>query len=160
MMAYLNSVQQLEEDAYLARDQVVEVVTNEKGILCLNVGGYEYGGGAHGYGWVSYMNFDVATGKVLELKDLLVTNYSDRLNEIAARIFFGITENDGMLFDEDPNNFKLNDNFAITGGGLIFTFNPYEIAPYVAGMPEVTIPYRDMEALIPAGGILARIRRK
>ena len=29
--------------------------------------------------------------------------------------------------------------------GLVFTYGQYEIAPYVAGMPNFTIPYADIE---------------
>ncbi len=160
MAAYLNSINDLEEDEFISRDQYCAIICNEAGLLCVDAGGYEFGGGAHGIGWVSYLNFDLQTGRVLQLKDLLVPNYADRLDEVAARIFFSIPENEEMLFEENRDNFKVNDNFAVTPGGLIFTFNPYEIAAYAAGMPEVVIPYKDIEALIPAGGLLARIRHK
>ena len=39
-------------------------------------------------------------------------------------------------------------------------FNPYEIGPYVAGTPEVFIPYGKINELIIQNGILARMTRK
>jgi Protein of unknown function (DUF3298) len=160
VQAYMNGISDLEDDEYLSLDQTCDVITNDKGVLAINVGGSEFNGGAHPVGWVHYLNFDLETGKVLTLKDLLVANYADRLNQIATKIFYALPDAEEMLLDDEEGKFKLNDNFAITAGGLIFTFNPYEIAAYAAGMPEVTIPYTEMEALIPAGGLLSKLRRK
>ncbi len=160
MADYLHTIQNLEFEEDLFRDQAIDIITNDRGILCLNAGGYDFNGGAHGIGWTHYLNLDLETGKLLLLKDLLVPKFADRLNAIAAKIFFDIPQNEEMLDDSEQSHFKLNDNFAITPGGLIFTFQPYEIGPYSAGMPEVRIPYTEMEDLIPAGGKLAHIRRK
>ena len=60
------------------------------------------------------------------------------------------------MWDFEPGNFKLNENFAISTGGLLFTFNPYEIGPYVMGAPQVFIPYKEMKDLINKNGLLAQ----
>ncbi len=54
----------------------------------------------------------------------------------------------------DKNNFELNDNFLIKKNGLLFVFNPYEIAAYVYGAIEVFIPYKEIKDLIKDDSVL------
>ena len=47
-----------------------------------------------------------------------------------------------------------NNNFAITRDGLIYYFNPYEIAPYVAGIIQVRVPYEELRLILRPGSLL------
>ena len=42
------------------------------------------------------------------------------------------------------NSIKMNDNFAVIAEGVLFYFNPYEIASYAAGPTELLIPFSEM----------------
>jgi hypothetical protein len=41
-----------------------------------------------------------------------------------------------------------NDNFFITGGGIGFFYNPYEIAPYSSGSTEIFLPWEEILPLL------------
>jgi hypothetical protein len=159
--AYMNSINDVAEDEYLSLEQYCGVVTNDRNVLCISVGAFEFAGGAHPNSWVGYLNFDLRTGKALKLADLLVPGGKAKLDRIGERLFLGEnSEADGepLEWDFEPGNFKLNENFAISTGGLLFTFNPYEIGPYVMGAPQVFIPYKEMDALINKNGLLGQFR--
>lgn len=156
---YLNTVNDVEADEYLSLEQYCGVVTNDRNILAVSVGAFEFAGGAHPNSWVGYLNFDIRTGKLLQLNDLLVPHGKAQLDRIGERLFLGDNgdmDGESLAWDFEPGNFKLNENFAITTGGLLFTFNPYEIGPYVMGAPQVFIPYKEMKALVKKDGPLGQ----
>ena len=41
---------------------------------------------------------------------------------------------------------------------MVFAFNPYEVAPYVMGPTEFTVPYEDIGDVIGADSPLAALR--
>jgi hypothetical protein len=88
----------------------------------------------------------------------LIPNYSDELNKIAEEKFIKINGNYG--WDFQPGEFKLNNNFALKKGGLLFMFNSYEIGTYAAGNPQVFIPYHEIKKLIKSGSLLWEIIQK
>lgn len=155
---YLNSILELGDEEYLSLDCNSSVVTNDNNILCLSIGESNYTGGAHPFSLVSYCNFDLLTGKEIKLEEILKVNYSDKLNHIGEKIFTDSYGKEGWDFEK--GKFKLNKNFAITTGGLLFSFGQYEIGPYAAGAPEVFIPFKDIEGLIKVNGLLTRMRQK
>lgn len=147
----VNSVEEMEE--YFST-----VKTNDYDILCISIGWSSYGGGAHPFNLSSYYNYDLKTGKEIGLEDILKPNYSDKLNHIAEKIFSDSYGTEGWSFE--PGKFKLNENFAITTGGLQFEFNQYEMGAYAMGAPEVFIPYNKIKDLINQNGILTRMTQK
>lgn len=136
--------------AYFPTDNIVSIVKSE----------YEYAGGAHGNGMTLYFNVDEETQKVLTVDDLLIPGGKEKLNLIAEKIFrkdYQLGEDEllheaGYWFEDEK--FKLNENFLIDNGALQFTFNPYEVAPYAAGTPEVRIKFSDIKDLIRKDGPL------
>lgn len=41
-----------------------------------------------------------------------------------------------------------NDNFSFSHQGLVFTYNQYEVAPYVMGIITITIPWDKLKGYI------------
>jgi len=121
---------------------------------------FYYMGGAHPNTTISLINFSLQTGEALELDDLFKPGFEDPLNKVGEKIFRRKQKlkpdeslNDaGYWFDK--NNFELNDNFLIKKNGLLFVFNPYEIAAYVYGAIEVFIPYKEIKDLIKDDSVL------
>lgn len=124
-----------------------------------------YTGGAHPFSGQRYFAMDLDSGKQLTLKDLLAAGYEQGLNEAGERAFrkarnlppAASLEEAGFWFAN--NAFKVNTNFGVTKKGLAFIFNPYEVAPYALGPTEFTVPYGDIDTLIPADSLLAPIAR-
>ena len=106
-----------------------------------------YTGGAHGSSYQKGVNMDAATGRQLTLQD--VTSDYDQVYSAVMERLNQISE-DGMLFEEYPDTvskmFYDGDTsleWTMDREGVIFYFNPYEIAPYAAGCIEVPLRFSE-----------------
>jgi hypothetical protein len=117
-------------------------------------------GGAHSNTWIVLSNFRPATGEEIHLEDLIRDDSFDRMTALAEEKFRTARE----IGPDDPleaagfwfedGRFLLNDNFSIGVDGLTFYFNRYEIAPFVLGPTEISLPWSEIEALLrPDAGI-------
>jgi hypothetical protein len=106
-----------------------------------------YYGGAHPNVTITYYNYDPVTGKKMELKDVFTSDGLASLQELAEQEFRVVRELDpeenleeaGFWFDE--GRFELSNNFTFTDSGILFYYNPYEIASYADGPTEVMLPF-------------------
>lgn len=112
---------------------------------------YQYSGGAHGLGELSYITIDTKKNSIISLEDLFkpTVDYKALINnqikeQINVRIkqgeFFFVGD-DGFVSIKDQQNFYINQNGIIT-----IVFNVYEIAPYAAGAIEIPL---NMGELLP-----------
>ncbi|WP_018394624.1 S-layer homology domain-containing protein [Bacillus sp. 37MA] len=99
---------------------------------------YQYTGGAHGYEQLFSYNYDVKNDSFISLDDLATkANYEqaviNRINAMNASYYpyFGGPES----LDE------LQYQFYMTPSGFVMYLNPYEYAPYAAGIREFQMPY-------------------
>lgn len=100
-----------------------------------------YTGGAHGLPMRIVYNYDRKTLRELTLDDAIsLTGLS--LEQIASRALAKLTADYGeeSIFAEGaeakPSNYK---TFRIDADEVIFIFQPYQAAPYAAGMPEIAL---------------------
>jgi len=134
-------------------------------LLSLRVNSYAYpSGAAHGSDVLSTFSFDLASGRRLALADLFRPG-SSYMNALAteARTQLSVTQADWMT-DSSMTQWLATgteptaDNYAawaITPGGLEITFGQYQVVPYAAGMPVVTVPITHLAGLIDPSGPLA-----
>lgn len=135
-------------------------------LLSLRIDAYSYpSGAAHGGSVVSTFTFDVASGRRLALADLFRPG-STYLDTLAAEARTQLRDTVASASSTDPlmvdwvttGSAPTADNYAawaITPGGLEITFGQYQVAPYAAGMPVVTVPLAHLAGLIDPGGPLA-----
>ena len=124
-------------------DTRVDLFYTSTKIICITGFGYAYTGGAHGnYGTV-YEVVDRIRQKRLRLADVLTAEGRKALPGLLATAFrkqYGLKPNaplsEGGLFE---NRIKPTDNFFLTEKLIGFTFQPYEIGPYVMGQIDVTL---------------------
>ncbi|MEZ5305825.1 MAG: DUF3298 and DUF4163 domain-containing protein [Pyrinomonadaceae bacterium] len=122
-----------------------EVKQFDENILSLLIGNYEFTGGAHPASWSDSYTFDLKNDARIYF-DALFQNegYLNVLSTESARLLKEkIGKNAEGYWIEDgtapePQNFQV---WNITPEGFLITFNDYQVAPYVAGSFEVTIPY-------------------
>ena len=101
------------------------------------------------------VTYDLLTGHQLELKDVLVDDFSaDALCELISDALSEM-ESQGMLYSDYAyvisELFSTNrpvENWYFSRDGLCFFFAPYEIAPYSAGTVVAQIPYSELTALL------------
>jgi hypothetical protein len=115
-----------------------------------------YTGGAHPNSGYKSFTFDVKQDKELTLNDVFLNGnipwdtisqlVQDDLKTQLADMADATTIEQGT--GTNPDNYK---NWALTSDALIFFFDPYQVAPYVAGPQKVEIPLQMLkDVLTPA----------
>lgn len=120
-------------------------------LVSIELTNYSFAGGNHPNYYVSLLNFDAQTGEELMLGDIFADTL--KLAQLAEKRFRevrGLTPNDSLT---DAGyfwgaSFALPENIGIKGDSLYFFYNPYEIAPYVAGPTEFSIPIEEVWSVL------------
>lgn len=103
-----------------------------------------YTGGAHNNFNLVYDVFDIKTQKKLTLADVLKPVAKDKVLALLKK--HNSTELEE--YKTDLNTLTLTENFYFGDYGLVFVYSPYEIAPWVFGSPELTVPYDELRDLL------------
>ncbi len=118
---------------------------NKYNLFSIVVAGAQYTGGAHGIYWKDSWTMDLNSGKLYTLPELFLplSNYKNIIdNEINKQIKERGWEQDVKFPGVDAQT-----KFYITEEMLVVYYLPYEIAPYVIGMPEFYIPIKSLYGL-------------
>jgi hypothetical protein len=105
-----------------------------------------YAGGAHGSYGTEYWVFDRDLARFVTLGDIFGADEREALHEAVVeslRKRFELARDEGLTaagFFSDE--LVLTENFFLSGEGVGFHWNPYELAPYVFGEIEVVVPYK------------------
>lgn len=139
--------------------QGVAVYLDDK-ILSYSYERYAYMGGAHGNSSRFFYNFDLSTARLLVEKDLFVENYQGSLTQLIKQQI--VEDNAEIESIADLNEFhffedqiKPNNNFYINGDGLVYVYNPYDIAPYSTGQTEVALTFERLKPILKPNNALA-----
>ncbi|MEO6150764.1 MAG: DUF3298 domain-containing protein [Mucilaginibacter sp.] len=140
-------------DIFFVLESYSKVVLQDSGLVTLEIGGYNFQGGAHGGAYTGYINWDTKADKNLTLDDILTDGYHTDLTKIAEGLFRKeekLTDTSSLANDYffKDNRFALNENFLVTPLGLKFLYNQYEIKPYAAGQTELLVPYAQIKKLM------------
>lgn len=116
-------------------------------------------GAAHGMSMYSPATFVRSTGRLLEWDDVLTRNaiYTLRpilLKELKKQYFSKIEWmsdyddiSDMLLIQADELELPAV-NPELRADGIVFIYQPYEIAPYAAGIPRCTLSYKQLEPVL------------
>lgn len=101
------------------------------------------------------VTYDLLTGSALELKEVLIPNFSaDRLAALITEALSDYAAQGSLYSDYAyviEELFSTNrpiDNWFLSGAGLCFYFAPYEIAPYSAGTVIAQVPYEKLSGML------------
>jgi len=156
---FVNEYEQVKRDMkeyrsywYLIRE--VSVFYIDARVMSLRFSEEVYTGGAHPNAFRRYQSFEAKTGRPLSLEDLVLPGERPKLEAAATEIFRetydippGVSMTEAGFWFEN-GRFRLNDNFALTGEGLIFYYNLYEIASYAKGPTELRIPFSALKGIL------------
>ena len=113
-----------------------------------------YLGGAHGASAQQYYNFDLEQKKLVLLNDILLEKQRPQLERKAYEAFkqwvIASELSTNVQEYEQAWKFKLSENYYLGQQGLILQYAEYEIGPYVAGLPRLTIPYAELQGILKA----------
>lgn len=128
-------------------EQEIQEYYQDNGYLVLESNGYQYYGGAHGLSWNLFTSYDLRNKKKLELSDIVKID-STQFKTLLERQFrknYQVEEEQHLKdFGLFENEIAPNTNFSFNDWGLTFTYNQYEIGPYVLGIMEVFIPWEEL----------------
>jgi hypothetical protein len=108
-----------------------------------------YNGGAHGMYGTEYRVFDRDSGRFVTLQDVFDADKRETLHKAVVeslRKKFELAEDQGLTdagFFSDE--LALTENFFLSGEGVGFHWNIYELAPYVFGEIEVVVPHESRQ---------------
>lgn len=135
-------------------DLDMKILWNADSIVSVAFQSYQYTGGAHGLSNTLLHVFDRKENKTLTMNDIFKPGYEQELRqalEEELRKQYDIPDNaplngdHGLLFDK---RLALTKNFYLTGKGIGFIYNPYEVAPYVVGQIDLYIPFSKIANII------------
>ena len=152
-----NSLQNIQTDSFNTsfnweKSIRVDVINNEKGLLCLRVDTYAKTGRRDGTKVIKYLVFDVAENKVIKIADLLLPEKQailDHLLQEKIRAHYHIKAEASLTsagFFQDT--IIATRNFYLHPGGLGFYYNVYEIAPFSNGSTDLFIPWDQLNGVI------------
>lgn len=139
---------------YWKLERVVNVAYSSSRFVCFKFVETSYLGGAHPNTNCYYANYDLTTGAKLELKDIFVEGFESKLFPLAEKKFRearGLKPSESLEdagYHFPDNKFRINNNLGFTNDGIIFFYNPYEVAPYSFGATIVELAYKEIEGLI------------
>lgn len=127
------------------------VILNDNNWLVLEDAVSEYTGGAHGTYSATYQNLDLSTSTSWQLDEIVKdTSMLKPLLETAAREYFKITPSEKLDSRLLVPGMPVTTNVYLTRSGLMFVYQPYEIASYADGLIQLFLPYsRLMPVLTP-----------
>jgi len=127
------------------------VMTTAK-VLQYKLDHYAFTGGAHPNSFRSFHIFDLTSGEETDIKKFVTDSVS--LLKLVDK-YFRKTESLAPGADLEKagyfllnNQFFIPSNYALTREGVLFYYNPYEIAPYARGVIQFVIPYSELENVI------------
>lgn len=128
-----------------------EVVHQSPATVAIAIENYSFTGGAHPNSYTTLLNFDVQTGQLLNLED--VVSDLGALSVIVEQKFryYHELEEDtdlneaGFFWDQD---FYLPSNFSRVDSGMYFLYNAYEAAAYAIGTTELFVSNEELEDIL------------
>lgn len=128
----------------------------DHGVLSLFGSNASYSGGSHPMYASESINYDLVTGEVLSLQDILTEDADidtlcqlviEALGAVAAEksLYSGFEMTVEELFFRD---FEITEPWYFSQNGMCFYFSPYEIAPYASGVINAEVPYEKLVGIL------------
>jgi Protein of unknown function (DUF3298)/Deacetylase PdaC len=139
----------------LEEDQDILILYRSAGLLTLANTNYSYTGGAHGNYGTTYSTIDLGARKEVTLADVITVGGKKPLGALLEKFFrkdfklsAGQALSEAGLFED---KIAPTENFFLTGKGIGFGYQPYEIGPYAMGEIVIFIPYTELSGLLKPG---------
>ena len=138
--------------------EFMHILYNDKHFLTFYIISYAFTGGAHGLETEDFYVADLKKGEILRLNDIFIDGYEREMTAMITQKFSDMNSlkagqkltGAGFFTDE----VKPTDNFYLTGDGIGFFYNHYEIAPYASSPNTCFLTFDKLKTLIRQEGIL------
>lgn len=126
----------------------IDFIGQKEKLATFAIGYHDYTGGAHGTGGNRYFTLDMTSHKILKLNDLFDAKALPQVKEL---LWANYTQ-DGTVKDEETftrkADFNVSENIYLDSEGVHFIYSVYEIAPYAAGEPDLTLNWWQLKDLL------------
>lgn len=140
-----------------SEEPTIKPLYNDNGLLSMLACNYVYTGGAHGMYLEYCVNYNVREQKFVYLKDLLpgldTPEGKKRYEKILVPLLTQkakkyLTTDAEVKLDLLVDSVAPTGNFAFTKDGIVLRYQPYEIAPWAAGVVEVPLSYKEIQQIV------------
>ena len=138
----------------LVSETQTRVLYNDSHILCMGFYEYYFSGGAHGNYQTKTVSFDLINNRILKLEDIFVGEYERPLMDIMekmARERAELEPDESLEAYYFTPDIPVTENFYLCPKGIVFSYPPYEIAPYAAGQIEFYVPFEMVRKWLQTG---------
>ncbi len=143
------------------RDAKNKIIFANENLVSFTCFYWEYSGGAHGFAPEFHHSVNLQTLEPITLDQVMNSGYQAPLTGIIKEKLLRVMDEktkdyrEQEVDDDELKTFffnydaiEANDNFMLTETGMMFTYNPYDIAAYASGLFEVEIPYGEIAHLL------------
>lgn len=129
----------------------VQLYQNNLLVYCMRY--EEFTGGAHGIYMTTFLNMNLRTLTPVRLEDLFVDDFEVPLTELLWNQLMADNHVTTRQELEDmgyasTGDLEPTENFYLGKKGITFHYNVYDIAPYVMGATQITLPYESLQHLL------------
>lgn len=136
------------------RIEQMPILAREGRVVCFETSYYVYMGGAHGFESLIYDCYDVASGSLYDFGYLVEDVWGEAMRTlIYNKLRYEYPE--AVFPNIASDNIHIPESVLITESGLMLVYQPYDIAPYSAGILSVEI---SDEAIAATGAPLVWIK--
>lgn len=153
-----------EDGKYVEEVDINYEITSMGDLIIITKNQYYYAFEAtHGMPFMACYHIDINTGKFYKLEDLFKkdSKHIEKLNVIVKDLINEKSRRpDEMFFYEPFGGISPEQSFIISDDKIQLFFQPYEIAPYVAGFPIFDIPFSKINDIIDKEGDFWKLLKK
>ncbi len=130
-------------------DYTLAPIYNQNNFFCYRLSTSQYTGGAHGMYSDFYYTVDLSTWKRILTDDIFLPQSSDDVSraivdQLLKKLNLHSPDSLLELGYFDTEDIRMTDNFYLTGNGICWVYNPYEIACYATGQTFVEVPFTEL----------------
>jgi hypothetical protein len=118
-----------------------ELIYNDDNFLTIKLSGYDYWGGVHGLNFTDYLNFDLQTGKIYSLFDIIQKSKKQQIIKKIKQNFI----KQGLQDDISMDAVDIPEKFAILKDGILLKYSEYELGCYALGEPSAFLKFEDIK---------------
>jgi len=130
------------------------VLYRQANLLSLEFFRFDFSGGAHGNYGSTGASYDLRTGRRLRYADIFRPAAAAQLPallEAAVRPLVGLAADESLDKQLFVKQMPVSKNVYLTTGGVVFIYQPYEIASYAQGEIRVFLPLSELRPLLRPG---------
>lgn len=117
-------------------------IKSGKGMLAAKIESEDYLGGAHPSRTRRYRTYLIESGAALKLSEVFLPHGVDHVKALLHQM----AKRDPRALSSDTLELAPSDEFALTPDGVLFAFQPYELAAYVDSPRDILLPWTDLLA--------------